>query len=91
MNLQMQYYAILSICVILIMAIVKLTHAATKEDIDKGKEIFEKWCYYCHGLKGGGDGPVVPRLDPKPRNFRNADFRFRTTPLGTLPTEDNLF
>lgn len=91
MNIQMQKYAILSFCVILIMAIVNLTHAATKEDIDKGKEIFEKWCYYCHGLKGGGDGPVVPRLDPKPRNFRNADFRFRTTPLGTLPTEDDLF
>lgn len=81
----------LLLCVVLCMAVASSIHAATKEEIDKGKEIFEKRCYYCHGLKGGGDGPVVPRLDPKPRNFRNADFRFRTTPLGTLPTEDNLF
>ena len=87
----MQKYIILSFCVVLIVAIANSVQAATKEDIAKGKEIFEKRCYYCHGMKGGGDGPVVPRLDPKPRNFRNADFRFRTTPLGTLPTEDDLF
>ncbi|MFQ5962791.1 MAG: ethylbenzene dehydrogenase-related protein [Candidatus Scalinduaceae bacterium] len=86
----MQKYILQSFC-ILFMALANSVQAVADEDVDKGKEIFEKRCYYCHGLKGGGDGPVVPRLDPKPRNFRNADFRFRTTPLGTLPTEDNLF
>lgn len=61
------------------------------QDASNGKVIFEKRCYYCHGLNGGGDGPVVPRLDPKPRNFRDAHFKFRTTPFNTLPTEDDLF
>ncbi|MGR3318475.1 MAG: c-type cytochrome, partial [Candidatus Anammoxibacter sp.] len=61
------------------------------QDASNGKVIFEKRCYYCHGLKGGGDGPVIPRLDPKPRNFKDAHFKFRTTPFNTLPTEDDLF
>lgn len=61
------------------------------QDASNGKKIFEKRCYYCHGFQGGGDGPVVPRLDPKPRNFRDANFKFRTTPFNTLPTEDDLF
>ena len=60
------------------------------QDANNGKVIFEKRCYYCHGFKGGGDGPVVPRLDPKPRNFQDAHFKFRTTPFNTLPTEDDL-
>ncbi len=61
------------------------------QDAGNGKTIFEKRCYYCHGFNGAGDGPVVPRLDPKPRNFRDAHFKFRTTPFNTLPTEDDLF
>ena len=60
------------------------------QDASNGKDIFEKRCYYCHGLAGGGDGPVVPRLDPKPRNFQDAHFKFRTTPFNTLPTTDDL-
>ena len=61
------------------------------QDAGNGKKIFETRCYYCHGLSGGGDGPVIPRLDPKPRNFKDAHFKFRTTPFNTLPTEDDLF
>ena len=91
MNIKIQKYVITFFSVIIIAATVNLTQADAQEDIAKGKEIFEFYCYYCHGIKGGGDGPVVPRLDPKPRNFRNADFRFRTTPQGALPTEDDLF
>lgn len=64
---------------------------AFSQDAANGEIIFEKRCYYCHGMKGGGDGPVVPRLDPKPRNFQDAHFKFRTTPFNTLPTEDDLF
>ena len=31
----------------------------TKENVDKGKVIFDKFCQHCHGAKGDGDGKVV--------------------------------
>lgn len=40
----------------------------------KGKAIFDTRCAPCHGMDGGGDGPAAAAIDPKPRNFRDADF-----------------
>jgi DMSO reductase family type II enzyme heme b subunit len=56
-----------------------------------GKKIYEKRCYYCHGIKGDGNGPAAPRLDPKPRNFTRNEYKIRSTGLGTLPTDEDLF
>ncbi len=44
---------------------------ATKESIQKGKEIYEKKCAPCHGIKGDGKGPNSAGLNPKPANFRD--------------------
>ena len=33
---------------------------------DKGKKIYDKLCWTCHGKLGKGDGPMSPNLDPKP-------------------------
>jgi len=41
----------------------------TKASIQKGKEIYEKKCALCHGIKGDGKGPAAAGLSPKPRNF----------------------
>lgn len=76
---------------LVIVIIITKSNDSFSQDASNGKQIFEKRCYYCHGLEGAGDGPVVPRLDPKPRNFRDAHFKFRTTPFNTLPTEEDLF
>jgi DMSO reductase family type II enzyme heme b subunit len=61
------------------------------EAIAAGKKIYEKKCYYCHGIKGDGNGPAAPRLDPKPRNFTRNEYKIRSTGLGTLPTDEDLF
>jgi mono/diheme cytochrome c family protein len=45
---------------------------ATKESIQKGKEIFEKKCVLCHGVKGDGKGPASAGLTPKPTNFKGS-------------------
>jgi mono/diheme cytochrome c family protein len=45
---------------------------ATKESIQKGKEIYEKKCALCHGTKGDGKGPASPGLNPKPTNFKDS-------------------
>ncbi|MFQ5687790.1 MAG: ethylbenzene dehydrogenase-related protein [Candidatus Scalindua sp.] len=63
----------------------------TSEAVAAGKKIFEKRCYYCHGITGEGNGPVAPRLDPKPRNFTRNEYKIRSTGLGALPTDEDLF
>lgn len=56
----------------------------------EGKYLFERNCVVCHGVRGDGNGELVPTLTPRPRSFREGVFKFRTTPLGKLPTEDDL-
>ncbi len=63
----------------------------TSEAIAAGKDIYEKKCYYCHGITGDGNGPAAPRLDPKPRNFTRNEYKIRSTGLGALPTDEDLF
>jgi mono/diheme cytochrome c family protein len=45
---------------------------ATKASIQKGKEIYEKKCALCHGIKGNGNGPASVGLNPKPTNFKDS-------------------
>ncbi len=45
---------------------------ATKASIEKGKEIYEKKCALCHGVKGDGKGPTSAGLNPEPTNFRDS-------------------
>ena len=56
----------------------------------EGKYIFERNCMVCHGPRGDGAGEMAPTLNPRPRSFREGMFKFRTTPYGALPTEDDL-
>jgi len=56
----------------------------------QGKLVFEQNCVVCHGPKGDGNGELAPTLMPRPRSFREGMFKFRTTPFGKLPTEDDL-
>ena len=63
----------------------------TVETITAGKIIYEKKCYYCHGIKGDGNGSVSPRLDPKPRDFTTNEYKIRSTQLSELPTDEDIF
>ena len=63
----------------------------TSDAIAAGKKIYETKCYYCHGIKGDGNGSDAPRLDPKPRNFTRDEYKIRSTALGVLPTDEDLF
>ena len=49
-------------------------------------------CIGCHGDIGDGNGENTPWMEPfKPRNFTLGIFKCRSTPTGTLPTDDDLF
>ncbi|MBC8551866.1 MAG: c-type cytochrome [Candidatus Brocadiales bacterium] len=63
----------------------------TVDTIIAGKIIYEKKCYYCHGIKGEGNGSVSPRLDPKPRDFTKNEYKIRSTQQGKLPTDEDIF
>jgi mono/diheme cytochrome c family protein len=65
--------------------------AATPATVAKGKQLYEANCVQCHGIDGRGDGYGAPFLVPTPRDFTTAQFKFRTTASGQLPTDDDLF
>ena len=56
----------------------------------RGRDVYERYCIGCHGDEGRGDGPAARWLNPMPRNFQSAQFKFRSTPTGALPTADDL-
>jgi len=52
---------------------------------------YRRYCVGCHGELGDGEGENAQWVDPKPRNFTLAQFKCRSTPTGTLPTDQDLF
>lgn len=48
-------------------------------DLASGKEIYERYCHFCHGYKGYGDGPVGIALSPHPANFVDDSKRMAKT------------
>ncbi len=57
----------------------------------RGRNIYLHMCVFCHGKNGNGGGPAVEYLYPWPRDFRKGIFKFRTTPTGTLPRDEDLY
>ncbi|HYL13078.1 MAG TPA: cytochrome c [Terriglobales bacterium] len=56
-----------------------------------GAAPYKRFCIGCHGALGDGEGENAQWTDPKPRNFTAATFRCRSTPTGTLPTDQDLY
>jgi len=52
---------------------------------------YRRYCVGCHGELGDGNGENAPWLDPKPRDFQLGIFKCRSTPTGTLPTDQDLY
>jgi cytochrome c oxidase cbb3-type subunit I/II len=59
--------------------------------LEKGRLVFEQSCAICHGVLGDGRGMAGMMVRTKPRDFRLGVFKFRSTPTGSLPTDDDLF
>ncbi|HET7786954.1 MAG TPA: c-type cytochrome [Myxococcales bacterium] len=56
----------------------------------RGAQVFDRFCVSCHGKHGDGRGYSAQWLDPAPRDFTGGIFKWRSTPSGTLPTDDDL-
>ena len=57
---------------------------------DAGKQLYFRYCSGCHGFRGDGNGENAQYLNILPRNFVAATFKCRSTPTGTLPTDEDL-
>ena len=55
-----------------------------------GRYVYERNCLVCHGRWGDGDGEMSKGMIPKPRKFSAGIFKYRSTPAGFLPTDDDL-
>jgi len=58
--------------------------------IEEGKVAYARYCVGCHGANGDGAGEASKFLNPKPRNFALANFKFSSTRSGQLPTDADL-
>lgn len=50
-----------------------------KNPAAEAKKVFKSTCVVCHGETGAGDGPGAAALDPKPRDFADAEWQSSVT------------
>jgi mono/diheme cytochrome c family protein len=58
--------------------------------LNRGERVFMMYCATCHGEDGSGKGPAANALTTKPRDFREADFKYVAAGEGNLPTDADL-
>lgn len=56
----------------------------------EGQKAYETHCIGCHGAEGDGVGDAAVFLNPKPRNFQMANFKFTSVRSGQLPLDEDL-
>lgn len=62
----------------------------SEEKFKEGKDLYNKYCAACHGEEGNGYGPLSGALYPKPRDFTKGQYKIRSNPSGSLPTDADL-
>ncbi len=64
--------------------------AVGRDENGYARGLYRQHCVHCHGVTGDGDGPTAPLLKRYPRDFRMGKFKFKRTPLGAKPTDEDL-
>ena len=63
---------------------------APGEVLHQGRLLYAEHCQHCHGVSGDGAGPTARYLNPLPRDYRDAKFKFTSTPYTHPPARDDL-
>ncbi|PYM79568.1 MAG: hypothetical protein DME09_21065, partial [Candidatus Rokuibacteriota bacterium] len=63
---------------------------AATGDANRGRDLYDRRCAPCHGVKGDGNGPAAELLDPRPRDFTTGVFKIRTTSTKAPSDQDLL-
>lgn len=56
-----------------------------------GEKIYQQQCAVCHGEKGDGNGVSVEHLLTKPTDFTAGLYKFRSTPSGSIPIDEDIY
>ncbi len=67
-----------------------LAKAPFEPSAHRGQVVYQKACASCHGENGDGKGQGAGPLVPKPRDFTTGLYKFRSTPMGEVPTDEDL-
>jgi mono/diheme cytochrome c family protein len=62
----------------------------SSDQLGQGRGLYRQHCVHCHGITGDGRGPTAAFLNPYPRDFRLGTYKFKSTPIGYKPTDDDL-
>ena len=60
------------------------------EQFQMGRQVYMRNCMHCHGVTGDGAGPTGEFLNPRPRDYRNGQFKFTSTKPGEKACRDDL-
>jgi cytochrome c oxidase cbb3-type subunit 2 len=58
--------------------------------IRRGRDLYSRHCAPCHGDKGDGRGDQSSYCETRPRDFTRGEYKFRSTPSGSLARVDDL-
>ncbi len=61
-----------------------------KDLLRLGSTVYKHMCVHCHGDDGNGGGKAMAYLYPWPRDFRQGVFKYRTTPIGSIPLDEDI-
>jgi mono/diheme cytochrome c family protein len=89
MNLSKRNFSLL-VLMLLVFVFFGFLVGEDNQSIEDGKKSYLKYCSTCHGTEGKGDGAAAIYLFPKPRDFTSSIFKFQSTPVGSLPTDEDL-
>ncbi|OGR95282.1 MAG: hypothetical protein A2902_05995 [Elusimicrobia bacterium RIFCSPLOWO2_01_FULL_64_13] len=59
--------------------------------LELGQKAYGRNCAVCHGEKGDGRSDAAEFMDLKPRDFLAGSVKVKSTPPGSLPSDEDLF
>lgn len=58
--------------------------------LKEGRNLYMQHCLHCHGVSGDGNGPTAKFLNPRPRDYRQGVFKFKSTQAPVKPAHADL-
>jgi mono/diheme cytochrome c family protein len=58
--------------------------------LKEGRNLYMQHCLHCHGVSGDGAGPTARFLNPRPRDYRQGIFKFKSTQAPIKPSRADL-